>query len=120
MFARLYFALALLSAVGGTALAQSDPLDLIPSKAAAAIVIRNADDLRKKGDDFLKETGLNLPLRPTDALDFVKTFLGIKDGLDLKQPAAAVLLPPDNGQIRIGRDDFNDSFYIAARIHRPG
>ena len=113
MCARLSFALALVGALGGKARAQADALDLIPSKAAAAIVIRDADDLRKKGDDFLKETGVNLPLRPTDALDFVKTFLGIKDGLDLRRPAAAVLLRPDNVATPVGMDDLNNSLYIA-------
>lgn len=113
MFTRLIFAFALACTVGGDALAQSDPIDLIPTKAAAAIVIRDADDLRKKGDDFLKETGLNLPLRPSEALDFVKTNLGIKDGLDLKQPAAAVLLRPDGANNPVGLEDLGNSVYIA-------
>ncbi len=113
MCARLSIALAVLSAVGGTARAQIDTLDLIPSKAAAAIAIRDADDLRTKADALLKDTGLNVPLRPTDALAFVKTFLGIKDGLDLKKPAAAALLRPDNATMPVGMDDLNNSLYIA-------
>ena len=112
MFPRHWLALALLGVSTSGAVAQSSALDLIPGNAAAAIVIRKPEELRKKGDDFLKETNLNIGIRPTDALAFVTTFLGINQGLDLDQPAGAVLLRPKNTRTPVGLEDLNQSLYI--------
>ena len=96
MLNRRLLVLVILSAWPGAAFAQSSALDVIPADAAVAIIIRNPDELRKKGDDFLKEANINLGIRPTDALAFVTNFLGINQGLDLEQPAGAVVLRPEN------------------------
>jgi hypothetical protein len=109
---RFVLSLALLGSWAGGALAQSSALDLIPANAAAAIIIRHPEELRKKGDEFLKETNLNLGLRPTEALDLIKMSLGITQGLDLEQPSGAVLLRPENARNNVGLEDLNQSLYI--------
>jgi len=112
MVSRLFLSLAFLGVGTNTALAQSSPLDLIPSDAALAIIIRHPEELRKKGDDFLKDTELNVGIRPTEALDFIKMFLGINQGLDLRQPSGAVLLRPKGAKANVGLEDLNQSLYI--------
>jgi hypothetical protein len=70
-------------------------LDLIPSDATCAIAIRNPNALKKKGDQFVAETELKTPLRPSQAYDFVLQHLGIRAGLDADGPAAVVLVDGD-------------------------
>ena len=77
--------------------AQGQILDLIPANAAAALVVRNLDELKTKGDKFVADAELKVPLRPSQIFDFGFQFLGVKGGLDMKSPAAIVLVPPENG-----------------------
>ncbi len=105
--------LAILTTWTNYAVAQSTALDLIPADAAVAIVIRNPDELRKKGDDFLKEANLDFGIRPTDLLTFVTNLLGINQGLDLEQPSGAAILRPEKAPQNLGFEDFNQSFYVA-------
>lgn len=72
---------------------QARPLDLIPEHALGGLVLANPSDLRTKGDAFFKEAGLDLGLRPTDALDLCVNFLGVRAGLDFAGPAGIVFLP---------------------------
>jgi hypothetical protein len=112
MAKRLLLTLILLGVVPGDLFAQLGSLDLIPANASMAVVIRHPEELRKKGDVFLKESGLDLGIRPTDALAFIKNFLGVNQGLDLEQPAAAVLLRRDNERKPIGLEDLTQNLYF--------
>jgi hypothetical protein len=82
---------ALTSAASGG----SGMLDLIPEDAAAAFAIRDLNDLKKKGDQLLDETKLNVPLRPSEIFDLVYKELGLKAGVDPNGSAALVLLSPE-------------------------
>ena len=57
--------LATLLAWTGFAPAQNGMLDLIPADAAAGLAIRGVNELRKKGDKFLTDADIKLPLRPS-------------------------------------------------------
>jgi hypothetical protein len=92
--------------------AQASALDLIPANAAAAVVIRNAEELRKKGDEFLMKSNVDLGIRPTDALALVRNMLNLNEGVDLEQPAAAVLLRPEGARKTVGLEDLTVSLYI--------
>ena len=69
-------------------------LELIPEDAAAAIVIRNADDLAKKGDKFLDDTGIDMPFRPSQLYDLLLAELRIRAGVDRERPVALVAANP--------------------------
>ena len=64
-----------------------DSLDVIPENAAGAIVVRNPKELGKKGDRFIAETDIKMPLRPSQLVDQLYTFLGITTGLDAEGAA---------------------------------
>jgi hypothetical protein len=82
--------------VGGsvTWAAAPGPLDLIPADAAAALTIRNIASLKKKGDKLLNETRLKIPIRPSQAFEFVYSWLGINAGVDENAPAGILIANP--------------------------
>jgi len=81
--------LAALLTWAGAAAAAPGVLDLIPEDADAAIVMRNGDELDKKGDKFLEDTGIDL--RPSQLSDLLIAFLHIRPAtVDWKRPAALV------------------------------
>ena len=86
-------------------------LDLVPVDASVAIIVRNPNELRKKGDEFLQETQITFGLRPTEALDAIVNFLGLRNGLDLNQPAGVVLLRPEDAKNAVGLGDLEESLY---------
>ncbi len=67
-------------------------LDALPQDAAAAIAIRDLDSLLKKGDKFLDETQIRMPLRPSKLFEEANNFLGIRSGFNRKGSAAIVLM----------------------------
>jgi hypothetical protein len=113
MTPRLFLALLLLGSHTITASAQATALDLVPAKATLAIVIRHPEELRKKGDELLNATNLNIGLRPTQALDMLKMFLGINQGLDLERPSGVVLLRSENAPDKGGFEDLERNLYVA-------
>jgi hypothetical protein len=64
------------------------PLDLVPADAVAAIALRAPDDLRTKADKLVKDAEFDFGMRPTEALDQLVNWLGIRQGLDLNGPFA--------------------------------
>ena len=86
--------LVLIAALTNTARGQT-PTELIPDAAAFAVVVRSQEELQTKGDKFLKDTMLNLPLRPSQLFDFAYQFLGVTNGLDRRGSAAVMLLGPE-------------------------
>jgi len=73
-------------------------LDLIPDDANAALVIRSIKDLKNKGDRFLADADMKLGLRPTEAVDYVYAYLGIRAGVDEDEPAGLVLVDEKYGE----------------------
>src|SRR5262249_45474109 len=69
-------------------------LELFPQDAAAAVAIRDLDDLIKKGDEFLQLAELRLPIRPSQLFDMGAAFLGVNQGMHRRAPAALVLMSP--------------------------
>lgn len=67
-------------------------LDVIPDDAQAALFVRNVKELKKKGDDLIKETELDLGIRPTDAVQWFYDQLGLKTGIDEERPTGIVLV----------------------------
>jgi hypothetical protein len=84
----------LLFLAAGPAAAQPDALDLVPEDAALAVVVRNLDELRDKGEAFIKahEMQLGEEGRPSQLFELAFQVLRVQKGLDRKG-AAAVLLP---------------------------
>jgi hypothetical protein len=102
-----------LFALAGAAPAGSGMLDLIPDDAAAAFAVRDLNDLKKKGDQFLDETKLNVPLRPSQAFDWVYQYLGLKAGVDPNGSAALVLLGPEAVGAQKVWDRLDDRIVVA-------
>ncbi|HMF18771.1 MAG TPA: hypothetical protein VKE98_16305, partial [Gemmataceae bacterium] len=71
-------------------------LDLVPTDAAAGLVVRNLDELKTKGDKFVAESELRVPLRPSDLFAMGLKFLNVTGGVDTKGSAAIILAPPEN------------------------
>jgi hypothetical protein len=94
MFALRLFLVGLLALSFADRAAAQTTLDLIPEDAVVSLAIRGIDDLIKKGDVFLKEADIHLPIRPSQLFDEGAKILGIVGGLDRKAPAAVVLMPP--------------------------
>ena len=69
------------------------PLDLFPQDAVAAVAIRDLDGLIKKGDKFLNDTEIRVPLRPSDLFDQAVQFLGANKGLNRRGSAALRATP---------------------------
>src|SRR5437870_4907911 len=89
---RLAIMLTLLACfVGANITRAADPLDVIPQNAAGAIVVRNPKELGKKGDRFIAETDIKMPLRPSQLVDQLYTFLGITTGLDAEGTVALLV-----------------------------
>src|SRR5438309_525193 len=105
------FALVLAAPAG----AQQTMLDLIPDDAAAAILLRHPNDLKAKGDKFIKDSGLDIGFRPSEVFDQALGFLGIAKGVDFDRPGGAILLRSPNGNpFRLG--DLEDNLLLAIPI----
>jgi hypothetical protein len=79
--------------VGNTSAGET-MLDLIPADAGAAVAIRNLNDLKKKGDRFIADTEMKVPLRPSQVFEMGYQHLGINAGVDFNGSAAIVLANP--------------------------
>lgn len=99
---RHYLATMILLAVAAAPAAAQAPLDIIPQDAAASIAIRDLDELIKRGDKFIADTGIDNNLRPSDLFREVNQFLGINQGLNVKRPAAIFLMRPAKEKDQIG------------------
>jgi len=82
-------------------------LDIIPQDAVFSIAVRDLDELVKKGDKFLTDTEIRVPLRPSMLFSLANDFLGIRAGLDRKKPAAILLLSPEKDDERLGFRDLD-------------
>jgi hypothetical protein len=93
--------------------AQQGMLDLIPADAAAAVSIRSLTDLKKKGDRFIADAELNVPLRPSQIFEEMYKFLGVQGGVDEDGAAAIILLRPEGENEEIGLGNL-DQLLVAA------
>ncbi len=82
-------------------------LDALPQDTVAAIAIRDLDSLLRKGDKFLDETQIRMPLRPSKLFEEANRFLGIRGGFNRNGSAAIVLMSPTN-QKRIGLEQLEN------------
>jgi hypothetical protein len=96
---------ALLLLTAGAARAQHGVLDVIPADAAAAVAVRNLDDLKTKGDKLIADAELQMPLRPSQLFDEAYKFLGVQGGVDPKGAAAIVLARPEDAGGDLGLKD---------------
>lgn len=95
---RFVAALLTLCCVGAPAAAAPNALDVIPDDAQAALFVRNVKELKKKGDDLIQETGLDLGIRPTDAVQWFYDQLGLKTGIDEERPTGILLANGPEGE----------------------
>jgi hypothetical protein len=115
MSTRLTVALFVILACPSGILAQPGMLDLIPADATLAVALQSPDDLKTKGDQLFKDVDLNLGIRPTEALDQLVNFLGVRPGLDLRGPFVLALLPnPDGGETPL--DALVKNFVVALPV----
>jgi len=77
-------------------------LDLIPTDAGVAVAIRNLNQLKKKGDKFIADTGIKTFLRPSQAFEWVYQQLGLQAGIDQDSSAAIVLASPAKMGVKPG------------------
>src|SRR5947207_851462 len=79
-------------ACAGSAPAQKT-LDLMPSDAMVGCAVRNLNDLKKKGDQFIKDTELQLPIRLSQVFDMAYQAIGVQGVVDEDGSCAIVLVP---------------------------
>ncbi|MBI1830078.1 MAG: hypothetical protein HYR84_01345 [Planctomycetes bacterium] len=97
---RMFTIFACVLATALPAFAQT-PLEILPEDAAVGIAIRDLDDLMKKGDVFLRDADIRMPIRPSQVFDQGAQFIGIRKGFDRKASAAIVLMSPEK------KEDYN-------------
>src|SRR5437868_6120814 len=88
--------------------AAQGPLDVLPQDAALALSIYNIEALMKKGDKFIADTEIDVPLRPSQLFVMANQFLGVRQGLDKKGSAAIFLMRPEKGEERLGFNNLNE------------
>jgi hypothetical protein len=117
-------AVVLLAAAAGAAPAASGVLDLIPEDAAAAIAVRNLNELKTKGDKFAADAELQHLPRPSMLFDMLLDGEGLRAGADLDGSFAFVMANPeilgaklfdDNGNLDF-RADFMSLFVLAVAV----
>jgi hypothetical protein len=87
---------------GRVAAQQQGVLDIIPADAAAAIALRNLDDLKTKGDKLVADLNKRMdnqkgrpPIpRISELVAEAYKWLGIQGGVDYQGSVALILLPP--------------------------
>src|SRR5262249_39126287 len=89
--------------------AQAPALDLIPSDSPLALVVKNLDDLKEKGEQFFKDHNVDADKapRPSQLFDRLFDLLKLKEGVDRKGSAAFLL--PSLQKLGLKKLDFNDS-----------
>ncbi|MBX9681973.1 MAG: hypothetical protein K2X38_24715 [Gemmataceae bacterium] len=70
-------------------------LDILPDTTGIGIALTGIDLVKKKGESFLKRTDYQVGLKPSDALDWGMTFIGLKNSPDYNGPAAIFWNRPD-------------------------
>jgi hypothetical protein len=92
-------------AAASSASAAPGVLELVPEDAAAALAIRNINELRKKGDQFAADAGLQSLPRPSQLFEWLLTTEGIRPGnVDFDRSMALVLANPDLLHVRLFTD----------------
>jgi hypothetical protein len=88
-------AVAALALATGLAPVAPAVTDLIPEDATAAIAVRNLNELKKKGDKFAAEAGLQFLPRPSQLFDMLLDNLGVRGGVDPDGSMAFVVANPE-------------------------
>src|SRR5262249_18238535 len=96
--------------------AQQGMLDLIAADAAAAVSIRSLTDLKKKGDKFVADTELNVPLRPSQLFEEMYKFLGVQGGVNEDGAGAIVLLRPEGKDEELGLQNLDKLLYAVVPV----
>jgi hypothetical protein len=99
--------------------AAQGPLELLPQDGAAAIAVRDLSGLVKKGDDFLSQTEINVPLRPSRLFEEAIQFLNLRQGLNKNGAAAIILMSPDDKDERIGLRNLDELLVPAVPFSDP-
>src|SRR5690606_30945960 len=91
------------------------PLELLPADSLAGVAIRDLDDLKQKGDQFIKETELKVSLRPSELFEEAYRFLGVQAPgvVDRRGSAAIVLANPKTVGEELGLRNL-DSYIVVA------
>ena len=74
--------------------AGQDLFDLVPEDAPAALVMRDIDALRKKGDQLIAEAGLQGMGRPSDLFNLLVNSLDLQGKIQTDGRAAVVVTQP--------------------------
>lgn len=87
---------ALVGCMLATSLVQAQgTLDHIPPDALGALLFRNVEDLKKKGDETFKEAGIDDGMRPSTLLPLLYTLIGINGAdVDETKPTGIVVASP--------------------------
>lgn len=94
MTSRVPLALLLILTAAAPA-AEPSPLDIIPPDALGALVIRDLNDLQKKGDKMLDDMNVDKGARISTLLPLAFLGLGLPQGeIDLSRPIALVVASP--------------------------
>jgi hypothetical protein len=65
---RMLLVCTVLLGISSRASAQA-AIDLLPQDAIVSIAVRDLDDLMKKGDKFLTDSEIRMPVRPSELFD---------------------------------------------------
>src|SRR5262245_41043193 len=90
----LHIALLSLMALNLRAQAAAELFDLIPEGAPAALVVRNVEELRKKGDQLVAEAGLGRRGRPSELFEFLIKDFHLQGKIETDGPIGFVIVNP--------------------------
>lgn len=100
---RLVLCFSMLLAGASPVLAAPDMVELIPEDAAFAIMVPSLNDLKQKGDTFLKEIESAQQGGFTQAVSFVTMILNINGVVDEKRPFGLVIGNPKKTGVDLQR-----------------
>lgn len=109
---------AALSCCVGRACAGQGMLALIPADATAALVIRDLNDLRKKGDKLEADVGVKDLPRVSELFEQVYRGLGVSGGVDQDGSAAIVVVNPKLFNIKLFKPNGTVSREAEANLTR--
>jgi hypothetical protein len=88
---------------GSARAAEPTLVDVVPSDGAGALLVRNLDEFRARGDEFLKQADYKPRyFRPSQVISLVMGSLGVSGIVDEKKPLGIVVAKP----LKEGKSDY--------------
>jgi hypothetical protein len=94
---------------------QTNPLELVPDNAVAALLLRSPADLGRRGDQVLRDAKIEASFQPSQIVNLLQLglgFIGVQQGVDFEGAFAAMILPDPAGERAGNLDAFARNFVV--------